>query len=108
MLQLFFFCSLQGMTMTGNPAVFAAKPQPAWGRSEHGMAWEGALGAPRKSEVKSQTACKPGSVPTYAQGFGGGWPFIWDARYRAPRAIDPDGGAETRMAQPEGPPTVPT
>src|SRR5689334_1894370 len=28
----------------------------------------------------------------------GGWPFLWDARCRAPRATDPGGGAETRFA----------
>ena len=33
---------------------------------------------------------------------GGGWPFIWDARCRAPRATDPDGDAETRPASPCG------
>jgi len=49
---------------------------------------------------KRQTACKPGSVPVLA---GGGWPFIWDARRRAPRATDPDGGAETRPAGPREP-----
>ncbi len=27
----------------------------------------------------------------------GQWPFIWGARYRTPRATDPDGGAETRL-----------
>jgi len=26
-----------------------------------------------------------------------GWPFIWDARCRAPRATDPDGGVKTRL-----------
>src|SRR5438067_3802782 len=26
--------------------------------------------------------------------FGRGWPFIWDVRYRTPRATDPSGGAE--------------
>jgi len=26
-----------------------------------------------------------------------GWPFIWDARYRTPRATYPNGGAETRL-----------
>ncbi len=30
----------------------------------------------------------------------GGWPFIWDARYRTPRATDPDGDAKTRPADP--------
>src|SRR5216117_3599969 len=25
---------------------------------------------------------------------GRGWPFIWDVRYRTPRATDPSGGAE--------------
>ena len=42
---------------------------------------------------KRQTACKPGSVagrkPTR-------WPFIWDARYRAPRATDPGGRSGNR------------
>ena len=28
---------------------------------------------------------------------GRGWPFIWDARCRAPRATDPDGGVKTRL-----------
>lgn len=42
--------------------------------------------------VGCQTACKPGSV----QGADpSGWSFIWDARYRAPRATDPDGSPET-------------
>jgi len=38
-------------------------------------------------------ACKPGSVPV-----AGRWPFLWDARYRTPRATDPDGDAETHPA----------
>ncbi len=42
-----------------------------------------------------QTACKPGSVPRRQPGR---WPFIWDARCRAPRATYPGGGAETRLA----------
>jgi hypothetical protein len=46
---------------------------------------------------RRQTACKPGSVPVAN---GGRWPFIWDARYRTPRATDPDGGAETRLPAP--------
>ena len=46
--------------------------------------------------VKCQTACKPGSVPPrYA---GRGWPFLWDARYRAPHATYPSGGAKARPA----------
>jgi len=28
---------------------------------------------------------------------GDRWPFIWDARYRTPRATYPGGGAETRL-----------
>jgi len=28
---------------------------------------------------------------------GGRWPFLWDARCRAPRATDPGGSAETRL-----------
>jgi hypothetical protein len=58
----------------------------------------GALGGHGK---KRQTACKPGSVPAA----GGGWPFLWDARYRAPRATDPDGRAETPLASR---PAIPT
>jgi len=42
---------------------------------------------------KRQTACKPGSVLARRRG----WPFIWDARRRTPRATDPDSGAETRL-----------
>ena len=42
---------------------------------------------------RCQTACKPGSVrgrpPTR-------WPFIWDARHRAPRATDPGGRSGNR------------
>jgi len=45
---------------------------------------------------KCQTVCKPGSVPAAANA-GGRWPFIWDARYRTPRATDPDDNAETRL-----------
>jgi len=41
-----------------------------------------------------QAACKPGSVPAVA---GGGWPFIWDARYRTPHATYPGGDAKTRL-----------
>ncbi len=37
---------------------------------------------------------------------GGGWPFLWDARYRTPRATDPDGSAETRPARER--PAIPT
>jgi len=40
-------------------------------------------------------ACKPGSVPRPR---ADGWPFIWDVRYRTPRATDPDDDAETRLA----------
>ena len=35
-----------------------------------------------------------------------GWPFIWDARYRTPRATYPGGGAENRLAREE--PAAPT
>jgi len=45
-------------------------------------------------ERTGQTVCKPGSVHAPK---GDGWPFLWDARYRAPRATDPGGGAETRL-----------
>ena len=45
-----------------------------------------------------QTACKPGSVPPREQILRRGWPFLWDARCRAPRATDPSGGAKARPA----------
>src|SRR5476649_1400099 len=41
-----------------------------------------------------QTACKPGSVPARE---GDGWPFLWDVRYRTPRATDPGDDAETPL-----------
>lgn len=48
--------------------------------------------------LKGQTACKPGSVSAHRlRPAGGGWPFIWGARRRAPRATDPDGGVKTRL-----------
>src|SRR3546814_15991917 len=64
-----------------------------WGRA--GTPEEKGWPAAHAEEVKRQTACKPCSVPRVAPH---GWPFIWDARCRAPRAIDPDGGAKTRVA----------
>ena len=45
-------------------------------------------------EKTGQTACKPGSVPPLPKRRRR-WPFIWDARRRAPRATYPDGDAET-------------
>ena len=45
------------------------------------------------SGMGRQTACKPGSV---SRPKPEGWPFLWDARYRTPRATDPGGDAETR------------
>ena len=42
-------------------------------------------------------ARRPVSRVLYPPSNGGRWPFIWDARYRTPRATDPDGGAETRL-----------
>ena len=44
-------------------------------------------------------ACKPGSVPAPSpeSGRNDGWPFVWDARYRTPRATDPDDSAKTRL-----------
>jgi hypothetical protein len=52
------------------------------------------------SKPGCQTACKPGSVPPLELTPGRGWPFLWDARYRAPRATDPSGGAKVRPAFP--------
>ena len=58
---------------------------------------------------KRQTACKPGSVPPWEQILGRGWPFLWDARRRAPRATDLSGGAKVCPAFPRtGMPAAPT
>ena len=56
--------------------------------------------AERKGKKKSQTACKPGSVPATENIGARRWPFIWDARYRTPRATYPGGGAKTRLPAP--------
>jgi len=53
-------------------------------------------------EVECQTVCKPGSVPSAKFPWRRGWPFIWDARRRTPRATDPSGGAKIRPAWPCG------
>ena len=36
------------------------------------------------------------------------WPFIWDARRRAPQATNPDGDAKTHSARGASPRTVPS
>ena len=51
-------------------------------------------------KAKRQTACKPGSVPLRERILERGWPFLWDARHRAPHATDPSGGAKARPAFP--------
>ena len=48
--------------------------------------------------TERQTACKPGSVPPPEKPRRR-WPFIWDVRYRTPRATDPSGGAKARPAR---------
>ena len=55
--------------------------------------------AERKGKKKSQTACKPGSVPATEKIGARRWPFIWDARYRTPRATYPGSDAETRLPE---------
>ena len=55
--------------------------------------------AERKGKKKSQTACKPGSVPATENIGARRWPFIWDARYRTPRATYPGSDAETRLPE---------
>ena len=49
----------------------------------------------RVVHTKCQLACKPGSVRRIAPPR---WPFIWDARRRAPQATNPDGDAKTHSA----------
>jgi hypothetical protein len=51
----------------------------------------------RITQRKCQSACKPGSVPAERLA-PPRWPFIWDARRRAPQATNPDGDAETHSA----------
>ena len=48
--------------------------------------------------TERQTACKPGSVPPPEKPRRR-WPFIWDVRYRTPRATDPSSGAKARPAR---------
>src|SRR6476659_5763302 len=47
---------------------------------------------PEARPEKRQLACKPGSVHA---GFRMGWPFIWNARYRALHATNPGGDLKT-------------
>ena len=56
--------------------------------------WGLSGGKEMSKKYARQTVCKPGSVPASANRVGG-WPFIWDARYRTPRATYPGGGTET-------------
>ncbi len=47
---------------------------------------------PGRFGKREQTDCKPGSVASCPRTGRSRWPFIWDARRRAPRAINPGGG----------------
>src|SRR5262245_65612395 len=53
---------------------------------------------PRRSEIpgKQEQVRRPVSR-VLSSPFGDGWPFLWDARCRAPRATDPGGDAETPL-----------
>ena len=66
----------------------------------------------RNNEKNCQMACKPGSVQSrrtsdmaglasghHSHRTARGWPFIWDARCRAPRATYPRIGAERRLSR---------
>jgi len=59
-------------------------------------AWD-FMGGPASTR-RRQTVCKPGSVLGPR---ADGWPFLWDARCRTPRATNPDGGRE-RPSRPPG------
>jgi len=71
------------------------------------LAEDGWRSMPRKVELVGarrpvSRVLYPPAVP-HNNGSGGRWPFIWDARYRTPRATYPDGGAGTRLpATPRG------
>jgi len=48
-------------------------------------------------EEKCQMACKPGSVPPPFRGHR--WSFLWDGCCQPPQATNPNGDAETHLAQ---------
>ena len=59
------------------------------------------IGCESGEAKREQAACKPGSV-TGPEG-AGRWPFVWDARRRTPRAINPGSWAGNTPAEPCGP-----
>ena len=62
----------------------------SWALGRHSQAEEMPQCYP--SKTWRQTACKPGSVHTPKDVV---WPFLWDVRYRTPRATHPKDDAET-------------
>ena len=91
----------------------AASPiRPDWGgfatryRSNeplHGIVWEISQNCPSPPRAAGrapgarESARRPVSRVLSPPIVGGGWPFIWDARYRTPRATNPGDGAETPL-----------
>ncbi len=67
--------------------------------SAHGISWVESTPGRR-----CQTVCKPGSVLGPK---ADGWPFLWDARCRTPRATNPDGGRELPSRPPGFPGAAP-
>ena len=54
----------------------------------------------RISPVNPQESARRSVSRVLSRPAGRGWPFIWDARRRTPRATDPSGGAKARPAAP--------
>jgi len=76
------------------------------GRRGYGNSWAvigRRVGRSAKRE-KCQTVCKPGSVLGPE---ADGWPFLWDARCRTPRATNPDGRRKLPLRPPGCPDAAP-
>lgn len=65
-----------------------------------GSATDAALSRKNASRPVSRVLCRRIAPPR--------WPFIWDARCRAPQATNPDGDAETHSAASRSPRAVPS
>jgi hypothetical protein len=84
---LFFSGKLQGLA-AGRRSMEFHGPDPAQSLGQWGLQIILKIIRAELLEITCQTACKPGSVPGSLR--PGGWPFIWDARHRTPRATYPD------------------
>ena len=62
------------------------------------MAWERAPRYPPPVDRCGDKSARRPVSRVLSPGGPGGWSFIWDARYRTPRATNPGDSAETRLA----------